>query len=106
VVVGDLDIVRIAGVPPETDAPLVIDPNAVLARSVAHQLLQPVARRDPEVGEFHGGVQLPQLPQGDPLQGDRQTPYGLPVEQASRIPVTEASDHRGIVTRRVIMRKS
>src|SRR3569833_3323100 len=46
-IVHDLDRLG-AVVPSETDAPLVVDPDAVLARAVALQRLQPVARRTPQ----------------------------------------------------------
>jgi hypothetical protein len=105
VVVRDRDVVGIAGVPPEADAPMVVDANAVLASPITHQPFQPIARRHAEVAELYGGIQLSQLPQHNSLQIGGQTPYGLPVEQAGRVSITEAANHRGIVTRRVIIRK-
>src|SRR2546426_7590964 len=35
--------------PPEADPPLLVDPDAVLTRTIARQLLQPVPRRHPQV---------------------------------------------------------
>jgi hypothetical protein len=35
VVIDDLDVVRIAALPAEADAPLVVDPNAGLAFAIA-----------------------------------------------------------------------
>jgi hypothetical protein len=49
VVIHYLDFVRVAVAPREADPPAVIDPNAVLARPVPFQRLQPVAPNGPEV---------------------------------------------------------
>jgi len=43
-VVYDLDIERIAGIPPKADAPLVVDPNAVLPGPVASEAFEPIRR--------------------------------------------------------------
>jgi len=49
VVVRDFNVVRVAVVPAEADAPLVIDPDAPLARAVAFQRLKPVAGWNTEI---------------------------------------------------------
>ena len=49
VVIDDLDVMRIAVVPAETDAPLVVDADAVLAIAVSFQCLQAVAGRYAQV---------------------------------------------------------
>jgi hypothetical protein len=56
VIVNELDVVRIAILPPETDAPLIIDANAVLSRAIAFEFLQPIAWRRPEIVERFGGI--------------------------------------------------
>jgi hypothetical protein len=61
VIVNHLDIVGVAVAPGETDAPLVIDADAVLPCPVATQSFQPVARRRPEVIKRCGGVQHEQF---------------------------------------------
>jgi len=55
VIIHKFDVERVAFFPHETDAPLIVDPNAMLPLSVAFQLFQPVARRTD---------QIPQLPRG------------------------------------------
>ena len=50
-IVGYLDIMRIALTPAKTDAPLILDANAVLARSIPRQLLQSIAGWGPEIVE-------------------------------------------------------
>lgn len=46
-VVDDLDIVRIAVLPPKTNTPLIIDANAPLANPIAGELFKPVPGRNP-----------------------------------------------------------
>ena len=96
---------RIGSRPPEADAPLIVHADAVLPASVAPELLEPVARRDAEVVESHGRVELPQLAQGDPLHIRPQLPDRLPIEQPLRVTVAEALNHEGMITRRVISGK-
>jgi len=49
VVVDELDIIRTSFMPGEAESPLGVDPNAVLATSIASQPLKPVARWDAQV---------------------------------------------------------
>jgi len=58
-VVYDLDVERVTLVPTEADAPLLVDPNAVLSCAVTPQGLQPIPWRDPQLGQIHGRVQHP-----------------------------------------------
>jgi hypothetical protein len=46
-VIDDMNIVTISFTPFETDPPLGIDPDAVLAFSISFKGLKPVGRRDP-----------------------------------------------------------
>jgi len=43
VIVDNLDVVGVAVSPAETDAPLVVNPDAVLTRTIPAQLLEPIA---------------------------------------------------------------
>lgn len=52
-IVRDFDLLRVGSIPCETNAPLVIDANAVLTGTAAFQRLQSVARRQAEEGEFN-----------------------------------------------------
>jgi hypothetical protein len=60
VVVGNGDVERIPVLEPETDTPLVVDANAVLARSVAPELLKPVGWGEPQVSKAYSRVELRQ----------------------------------------------
>jgi hypothetical protein len=61
VVIDDLNVVGVAPLPTKADAPLVIDPDTVLASSIALQQLQTVSRRDPQVLEGLGSMEHPKL---------------------------------------------
>lgn len=62
-VVDDLDILGSSVAPPEADAPLLVDADAVGARPVASEFLEPVSRRYPEIIERLGSIQEEQLSQ-------------------------------------------
>jgi len=57
VVVDELDIIRTSFMPGEAESPLGVDPNAVLATSIASQPLKPVARWDAQVFDIGCCVQ-------------------------------------------------
>jgi len=57
-VIGNLDIMGVAVFPKEADSPLIIDPDAPLARAIAGKQLQLVARRDAKKVERGGAVKL------------------------------------------------
>lgn len=60
-IIYDLDIVRIAVTPNKADAPLIVDANAVLTRSIASKRLQTITGRRGEIAQFCCDIQLPQL---------------------------------------------
>jgi hypothetical protein len=57
VVVNDLNVFRAGSGPSKADAPLLVDPDAVLPRSVAAELFEPIARRNHEVAQRVGCVE-------------------------------------------------
>jgi hypothetical protein len=57
VVVGNLDVVRVAVSPLKTDAILVVYSDAVLPYAIPAQFLQPITRRKPQVCEHTGPVE-------------------------------------------------
>jgi len=63
-VVRDLDIFWAIFGPPEADAELVVDSNAVFASSRLSQLLQAIGRRATQVVKACGLIQLIELPSG------------------------------------------
>ena len=88
--------------PPEADAPLIVDPDAMLAGTVALQFLQPVAGRHPQIRQRLGGINSHQLPQHGALERRGIVPDALAVEETLRITIGEAFDHRRIITLNVI----
>jgi hypothetical protein len=93
VVVHDLDLVRIAAVPPEADPPLIIDPDAVLACAITAQPFQAIPRWHAKIVQPRRGIQHPELSQGHFLH-PRSEPANRPtVEQPIGFPVSEALDH-------------
>jgi hypothetical protein len=68
VVVDEFDVPGAAGTPGETEAPLVVDADAVLPDAVAGQLLQTVARGYPQVVDALGGVDENELVIGELAQ--------------------------------------
>lgn len=64
-VINDLHILSAMPRPTEADSPLIIDPNAVLPLTVAPQSLQAIARRNAQVIEASGDLELPQLATSD-----------------------------------------
>ena len=66
----NFDLVRVAAVPAEADAPLVIDPDAPLARAVAFQRLKPVAGWNTEILQTCRRVDQLQLPPVSQIQAE------------------------------------
>ena len=101
-VVSDVDVVRIAFSPAEADAPLGVDPDAVLTRAVASKLLQSISRRKPQVCKALGSIEVEELAKSNPLNFGCKPPNGLPLKQPFRLAVREAPNHAEIITRCVI----
>jgi hypothetical protein len=106
VVVHDLDLVSITLHPPETDAPLVIDPDAPLAGTVTAEALEAIPRRNSEIFQGNRRIELPQLSQSDAPHVWTEPPNRSAPEELPGILVTEAPDHLPIITRRVMTGKS
>ena len=100
-VIDELDVVGIGILPTETDPPLIVDADTVLAAAITLEFLEPVPRRHPKVVERLGGVHGNELPQHHAPELRRVSPHWLTAEQAPRIPIAEALDHAQNITRRV-----
>lgn len=97
-VVDDLDVVCIAVVPAEADAPLVVDPDTVLAFSIASKRFEAVPRRCSQVVELPRAVQEEQLAAGDPFERTKST-YIAIIEQSLRVLRSKRPDHSKILVR-------
>ena len=62
VVIDDFDLMRPVRFPDETETPLIIDADGVLALPVALESFQAVAGWDGEVIEFGDGLKLGEFP--------------------------------------------
>jgi len=68
VIVDDLDVEGIPGLPSKADPVPIVDTDAVLTLSISTQRFEMIARRDSQILQRRCSVEDPQLPQGDPLQ--------------------------------------
>jgi hypothetical protein len=55
-IINDLHVEGVSVGPSKTDAPLVVDANAVLTLSPSLQGLEPVRRRNCQIAQIHGAV--------------------------------------------------
>jgi hypothetical protein len=93
VVINDLDVGSVTILPGETDPPLVIDSNTVLAASPPFELFQAVTRWHTQVFEGFRRIQNNQLSQHDMEQVGWKPPHCLAVKQTLGVAVSEAFDH-------------
>ena len=66
-IVGDLDVIRVALFPSKADPPSVVDPNAVLALAIPFERLQAVSRWRHQVLQRSCPMEIEQLASGLPL---------------------------------------
>ena len=101
-VVYDFDIMGIRPGPHETDTPLIIDPDAVLALAPPFQAFQAIARRDAQIVQVLCSMQHAQFPAGDRLNLPRQPLRGLAFPDFPGLAVLESDDHAPSITCLVI----
>ncbi len=94
VLIYELDVISIAVGPPEADAPLIVDRDAMLAGTLALQFPQPVAGRHSQIFQRLGGINSHQLPQHGAPERRGIAPDALPLEETLGISVGETRDHR------------
>jgi hypothetical protein len=92
-IVDDLDVVGFAVFPPETDTPLDINSDTILALSFSHELFESVSWGNAHIIQRLGGVQQQELPQCHPTQGVVELRPAFPEEDAFCLLVSKASDH-------------
>ena len=61
VIVAELDIMRIAIFEAKADAPLIVNGNRMLARSIVLERVQPIPRRDAQIGKLRCHIDRFQL---------------------------------------------
>jgi hypothetical protein len=93
VVINDLDVRGVTILPYETDSPLVVDPDTVLATPPALEFLQAIAWWHAKVFKRFCRVQGDQLSQHAMKQLRWKPPHWLPVKQTFSVAVRETFDH-------------
>lgn len=104
-VIDDLNVIGIAAFPDEADAPLLVDPDAVLSFAVMMQRLQVVGRRDAQGLKEARGIQHHELDRRCSLNGLRQLAGKAPKEEFLGLFAFERLDHRNIVSNKDIIVK-
>jgi len=92
-IIDEFNLVGVAVPPNKAYAPLVVDPDAVLAEAVVSERFQHVARRYGQGFQPGCGVNLQELPKRGPL-GLGTEPLGGPTpENLLGVSIAEAFDH-------------
>jgi hypothetical protein len=91
VIVHNLNIVGVA-IPSEADAPLVIDPNAVLPGAIPAKGFKTIAWRDTKVVQPGRRIEQLQLAPRDTLERP-EAPHRKIAKEALRVPIAKALDH-------------
>jgi hypothetical protein len=78
--------------PHKTDPPLIVDAYAVLARSIALQLMKPIARRHSQIRQALGSVKHQKFSPCR-LSNIREPANTLIVEQLLRVPAIKGPYH-------------
>jgi hypothetical protein len=89
VVIDDFDPLCKPILPDKAEAPLVVDPNAVLPRATPARRLEPVPRRSGQVPQLLCRMELPQLPLRRTLNIRRKPPSELAAEESLSLAVGE-----------------
>ena len=91
-IVDDFDIVGVSFGKPETEPPLLVDPDTVPTAAFASQRLEPIPWRRPKERERRGGIQLREFTPGGSLHA-RETAHPIIIGEPFGIPATVASNH-------------
>lgn len=92
-IVNDLHLLWSSIRPHETDAPLVIDPDAVLTGAISFQRFEPISWRHPEIIQRLGGSHLTQLTQRHHVDPRIERRRALTTPQTLGFFAPERSDH-------------
>jgi hypothetical protein len=92
-VVDDLDVVGVVLTPAKTDAPLVADPDAMLACSIPFQLLKPIPHRDSQICQGFRGVEYQKSLLSQSLELGPKLADGFSGEDPGGLLVRKALDH-------------
>ena len=92
-VVDDDDIVGIPISPVKADAPLVVDPYAVLVGATPLEFLESVPWWHTQIDQRFGRVDDDQFPEHEPPELGRKAPDGLAIEESRGVTIPKTLDH-------------
>ena len=92
-VIDEFNLVGIAVLPDEAHAPLVVDPDAVLAEAIVDESLQLVTGRHGQSFQSGRGIDLEELPERNPLGVGAKPLGGSAPEDILGVTITKALDH-------------
>lgn len=95
-IIHDFDFAGMTFAPNKTNAPLVVDANAVLAFAIASKSFQAVARQRVQRSQIRSGVQHVQFAKRLPFDSAKPA-NRLAAEETLRIQATEPADHRSSI---------
>jgi len=101
-IINDLDIERVSVPPLEAYAPLLINPDTVLALAVAFQRFQLIRWWNHEIAQINGAIQILQLLTRPLLYPPIKPLHELTAEHRPRVLVPEGPDHLITITLCVI----
>jgi hypothetical protein len=97
-IVRGLHLVRVAVTPNETNAPLVVDADAMLARAVAAKRFQVIPGRRRQIGEAVRRIELAELSQRYSFNA-LEASYGLSLVEMLGLARSKGPDHKASVYR-------
>jgi len=93
VVIHDLHIGGVSRIPLETHTPLIAYANAVLTAAISRELLQPIARRRPQILDRIGSIQEEQLLESGAGKRPRESSRPLTAEDLLGLSITKRLYH-------------
>ena len=99
------DVVGIALLPAEADAPLIIDANAMLVSAISRQSFQPIGRWNPQIVQALSDIELHQLAPRKAVQFGRKVAQELALKEPLGVPVAEGLYHESIITQDAMVGK-
>lgn len=91
-VVHDLDAFGANRSPAKANAVLIVDPDAMLAGTIASERLEMVPRRNPQVVEPASDLELPELASSDRLDAD-ETLHAPSAGEGFSVGISERDEH-------------
>jgi hypothetical protein len=92
-IIHDFDLFRVTRPPYKADSPLVIDPQALLSLALPFQGFQPMGRGKTQILQANSGVEGVQSHERSLLNGMRELPHELTLENFLRINIAKRANH-------------